>query len=234
MLIPSPYLPPDLTPLWLSLQVAGLATVLILPAGTAAAWWLAHGRPFRGKVLLETLLSLPLVLPPTVVGFYLLLLLGRGTAIGQWMNDRIGLHLLFTWEGAAVAAAVMAAPLFVRSAAAGFAAVEPELLEAGRSLGASEIILLIYVIIPLSYRALLAGLALAFARALGEFGATLMVAGSIPGRTQTLPLALYAAVQDGKNSDALFYTAVLSAAAFLLVGGVGAYQNRLAARRGEK
>ena len=144
-----------------------LATLLMLPFGLAAAWWLAHARPFPGRTLVETLLMLPLVLPPTVVGFYLLLVFGRGTALGRWLNDTAHLRLLFTWEGAAVAAAVMALPLFVRTAASAFASVDAELLEAGRTLGAGELALLARVIVPLSYRGLIAGLALAYARALG-------------------------------------------------------------------
>ena len=224
---------PDLTPLWLSLQVAGAATILMLPLGVLAAWWLAHGRAFPGKGVVETLLMLPLVLPPTVVGYYLLLLLGRGTPVGRWINDAVGLRLLFTWQGAAVAASIMALPLFIRSATTAFASVEREMLEAGRTLGASESGLLRYVIVPMSYRGLLAGLALAFARALGEFGATLMLAGSIPGRTQTLPLALYAAVQAGRDREALGYTLLLSLVAFAILGSVGAYQRRIAISRAE-
>jgi molybdate transport system permease protein len=226
--------PFDWSPLWLSLQVAGAATLLMLPVGILTAWWMAHGRRFFGKGLLETLLTLPLVLPPTVVGYGLLLVFGRGTSWGKWLNDSVGIRLLFTWEGAAVAAAVMALPLFIRTAAAAFASVERELLEAGRTLGATERDLLIAVIIPLSYRGLLAALALAFARALGEFGATLMVAGSIPGRTQTLPLALYASVQSGDNRSALRDTLLLSFVAFTLLGLVSAFQNRIAARRAER
>ncbi len=225
---------PDLSPLWLSLLVASVATLLVLPFGTAAAWWLSHGRTFPGKGLVETLLTLPLVLPPTVVGFYLLLVFGRGTRVGHWLNDVAGIRLLFTWEGAAAAASVMALPLFIRAATAAFAAVEPELLEAARTLGATESAVLVKVIVPLSYRGLLAGVALAFARALGEFGATLMVAGSIPGRTQTLPLALYAAVQAGNDHEALLYTLLLSITAFVLLGSVGAYQSRITASHGGK
>lgn len=224
---------PDLAPLWLSLRVAAAATLLTLPVGIPAAWWLGAGRPFRGKILLETLLTLPLVLPPTVVGFTLLLVFGQGTALGRWVNDT-GLRLLFTPEGAAIAASVMALPLFVKTAAAAFAAVDHELLEAGRTLGAREGTLLLRVLVPLSYRGLLAGLTLAFARALGEFGATLMVAGNIPGRTQTLPLALYASVQAGRDRDALLYTLLLSAVAFVLLGLAGAYQSRVAVARGER
>jgi molybdate transport system permease protein len=186
--------------LLLSLKVAVLATLLLLPPGLWAAWRLGVGRPFRGKALVETLLTLPLVLPPTVVGYGLLLMLGRGNAVGEFVQDRLNIRLIFTWEGAAVAAAVMAFPLFVRTASAAFATVDPELLEAGRSLGATNTQLFAFVLVPLAYRGLLAALTLAFARALGEFGATLMVAGSIPGETETLPLALYAAVQGVRDS----------------------------------
>jgi molybdate transport system permease protein len=205
----------------------------VLPIGLPAAWWLGTCRPFPGKAFVETLLTLPLVLPPTVVGFCLLLVLGRGTPAGRWVNEVLGLRLLFTWEGAAIAAAVMAAPLFVKTAAAAFASVDPDLLEAARTLGAREDRLFLHVLVPLSYRGLLAGTVLAFARALGEFGATLMVAGSIPGRTQTLPLALYASVQAGRNGEALFHTALLSLLAFLLLGLVSAYQNRISRARGD-
>jgi molybdate transport system permease protein len=202
--------------------------------GVAGAWWLGAGRPFRGKALVETLLTLPLVLPPTVVGFALLLVLGRGTAWGRWLNDAAGVRLLFTWEGAALAAAIMALPLFVKTAAAAFASVDADLVEAGRTLGAGEATLLWRVLVPLSHRGLLAGATLAFARALGEFGATLMVAGSIPGRTQTLPLALYAAVQAGKMRDALVYATLLFLVAFLLLAVVGTAGGRIATGRGER
>lgn len=226
--------PTDLSPLWLSLQVACLATALMLPFGLSAAWWIGQGRRFRGKSLIETLLMLPLVLPPTVVGYGLLVILGHGTALGRWLNETAGLQLLFTWQGAAIAAAVMAFPLFVRTASAAFASVDNELLEAGRTLGAGEFALWARVTMPLAYRGLLAALALGFARALGEFGATLMVAGSIPGRTQTLPLALYASVQEGHDHEALVYTLLLSAMAFVLLGTLGAWQSRIAFARGER
>ncbi len=227
-------MPVDLAPLWLSLQVAGLATALMLPFGLLAAWWLGQGRGFPGKSLIETLFTLPLVLPPTVVGYALLLLFGQGTAVGRWLNETAHVRLLFTWQGASVAAAVMAFPLFVRTASAAFAAVDRELLEAGRTLGASEFDLWRQVTIPLAYRGLLAALALGFARALGEFGATLMVAGSIPGRTQTLPLALYASVQAGHDPDALVYTLLLTLLAFGLLGTLGAWQTQITRSRGDR
>lgn len=224
----------DLSPLWLSLQVAGAATLLVLPLGILAAWWLAHSRRGPAKILIDTLLTLPLVLPPTVVGYYLLLVFGRGTAFGTWLNETIGLRLLFTWQGAAAAAAVMALPLFVKTASAAFASVDPEFLEVGRTLGAGDRALLLWVIVPLAYRGVLAAAALAYARALGEFGATLMVAGSIPGRTQTLPLALYSAVQAGNNRAALTYTVIITIAAFAVLGAVSVFQSRLTRNRGER
>ncbi|MCW3097169.1 MAG: transporter permease, partial [Chthonomonadaceae bacterium] len=163
-----------------------------------------------------------------------LLLFGHGTSLGRWLNDSAGIRLLFTWQGAAIAAGVMAFPLFVRTATAAFASVDRELLEAGRTLGASEFALWRRVTIPLAYRGLLAALSLGFARALGEFGATLMVAGSIPGRTQTLPLALYASVQEGHHHDALIYSVLLSVMAFVLLGTLGAWQGRITRGRGER
>jgi molybdate transport system permease protein len=223
-----------MTPLPLSLLVAGAAALLAIGPGLWAAYLLGARRPFPGRALVETLLTLPLVLPPTVVGYGLLLLLGRGTPFGRWLNDTAGVRLLFTWEGAALAAAVMALPLFVRTAAAAFASVDSELLEAGRTLGASERALFFAVLVPLSYRGLLAAGTLAFARALGEFGATLMVAGSIPGRTQTLPLALYAAVQAGKDAEARTAALLLTAVAFAALGLVTVYGGRVARARGER
>jgi molybdate transport system permease protein len=221
-------------PLLLSVRVAICATLLVLPVGLLTAWRLALGRPFRGRLLAETILTLPLVLPPTVVGYGLLLMFGRGTALGTFVQDHLNIRLLFSWEGAAVAAAVMALPLFVRTASAAFTSVEPELLEAGRTLGATELRLFLSVLIPVAYRGLIAALTLAFARALGEFGATLMVAGNIPGRTQTLPLALYSAVQAGHDADALRLALLLTTVAFLLLGLVGIYGGRIASGRGER
>lgn len=223
----------DISPLWLSLQVSGAALLLILPPGILVSWWLARSRFLRGRAFIETLLSLPLVLPPTVVGYYLLLLLGQGTTFGHWLNETMGIRLLFTWQGAAIAAAVMAFPLFVKTATAAFASVEETHLEVGRTLGASEIALLWHVVMPVAYRGMLAALTLAFARALGEFGATLMVAGSFPGRTQTLPLALYNAVQAGRDAEALRYTLLLTLFAFLLLGAVEFMERRSAMKRGE-
>ena len=224
----------DLSPFVLSLIVALTAMTLLLPVGLWASYRLGVGKPFRGRAFVETLITLPLVLPPTVVGYGLLLLLGRGTSVGRFIQDEWGTRLLFTWPGAAIAAAVMALPLFVRTGAAALATVDTELLEVGRTLGASEARLFFAVLVPLAFRGLLAALTLAFARALGEFGATLMVAGSIPGRTQTLPLALYAAVQSGDDAAALRYALALTLTAIVLISLVGLWSGRIAASRGER
>lgn len=218
----------------LSLLVAGTATLLVVPPGLAAAYLLSTRRRLPGRLLLDTALSLPLVLPPTVVGFALLQILGRGTAFGRWLNDAAGVQLLFTWPGAALAASVMALPLFVRTATAALSSVDPELLEVGRTLGARGPDLLFRVLVPLSFRGMLAALTLAFARALGEFGATLMVAGSIPGETQTLPLALYASVQGGRTDEAATMALALTSVAFVSLGIVGLTTDYLARRRGEE
>jgi molybdate transport system permease protein len=177
-------------PLRLSLQVTGLATLLFVPAGLALGILLARAT-FRGRTLLEAVILLPLVLPPSVVGYYLLRILGRGSPVQEWL----GLELLFTWWAAALASAVVGLPLMVQATKAAVGAVDPSLVRAARTLGASEPRVLAQVVLPLARRGILVGLVLGAARALGEFGATLMVAGSIPGRTQTLPLAIYDAVQ---------------------------------------
>lgn len=219
--------PTDLSPIWLSLKVATVATISVAPVGTAIAWGMSQTPRFRGKALVETALTLPLVMPPTVIGFGLLLLLGRGTPIGRWINDVAGIRLLFTWQGAVVAAAVMSLPLFYRSAEAGFKTIDRELMEAGRTLGASELQLLFAVVVPLAYRSLIAGTALAFARSLGEFGATIVVAGSLMGTTRTMPIALYQAVEAGRDRDAIALTALLTVTTFIFLAIVGSVQSQI-------
>lgn len=217
-------------PLWLSLLVTACAMVPVVVFGGAVAWWLVFGHGSRRvKTTVEIAATLPLVLPPTVVGYLLLLLLGRGTAWGRWLNDAAHVQLLFTWQSAVVAAAVMASPLFVRTLASALAAVDGELIEMARTQGATEREVFVFVVVPLAYRGFLAGFTLAFARALGEFGATIMVAG---GQAQTLPLALYNAVQIGNDSASLAYTLLLVAVAFVLLGAVAVWQTRLATGRG--
>ncbi len=181
----------DWDPLLLSIQVTAVASLIILVLGVALAIGLARSR-FRGQTLVETIVLLPLVLPPSVVGYYLLTGLGSGSPLVEWLDVRI----LFTWQAATVASAVVGLPLMVLSARAAIANVDPALENAARTLGATEPEVIWRVTLPLAKRGILAGLLLGSIRALGEFGATLMVAGNIPGRTQTMPLAVYDAVQN--------------------------------------
>ncbi len=193
-------------PLALTLKVAGLATVVALVLGVAAAYALTRWR-FPGRDILDALCTLPMVLPPTVLGYYLLVLIGRRGVLGEWLQDTFGVTLMFTWQGAVIAASVVAFPLVFKSARAALEGVGKQYEDAARTLGQSEAAVFLRVSLPLAFRGVLAGTMLAFARALGEFGATLMVAGNLPGRTQTLSLAVYSAVQAG--NDTLANTLVL-------------------------
>ncbi|WIT12026.1 molybdate ABC transporter permease subunit [Paucibacter sediminis] len=185
----------------LSLKVAAWATAINLLLGTAMGFALARWR-FPGRELLDALLTLPMVLPPTVLGYYLLVLLGKRGWLGGWLHEQLGITLIFSWQGAVVAASVVAFPLVLKSARAAFENVDPQLERAARVLGLSEAAVFMRVSLPMAWRGILAGVLLAFARALGEFGATLMVAGSIPGQTQTLSIAVYEAVQAGQDASA--------------------------------
>ncbi|HSJ23703.1 MAG TPA: molybdate ABC transporter permease subunit [Longimicrobiales bacterium] len=203
-----------MSPLQLSGLVTVVATTAIVAVGVPLAWLLARQR-LPGGVLIETLILLPLVLPPSVVGYYLLMGLGEAGPLAA-----VGVRLLFTWQGAAVASAVVGLPLLVKSGKAAFASVDAALEDAARVCGSSEWEVFTRVTLPLARRGLAAGVVLAAARAFGEFGATLMVAGSIPGRTQTLPLAIYDAVQAGRYADAhtlVLLTSVLAFLSLLLV-----------------
>ena len=189
------------TALALSLKVGLWSTAIDLVLGVAGGWLLARRR-FAGRELLEAVLTLPMVLPPTVLGYYLLVVVGRRGWLGGWLHERLGIELVFTWQGAVLAAAVVAFPLVLKAARAAFEGVDPQLERAARVLGLPEWAVFARVTLPLAWRGILAGVLLALARALGEFGATLMVAGSIPGRTQTLSIAVYEAVQAGEDAVA--------------------------------
>lgn len=201
----------DLAPLWLSLRVAAVATALTLAAGLPVAWLLARRR-FPGRGLLSAAVTLPLVLPPTVLGYYLLVVLGRRGPIGAALEGWLGVTVVFTWYAAVIASSVVSLPLLVRAAQAAFEGVDGSLEDAARTLGRSEASVFLTVTLPLSWRGILAGTALAFARAMGEFGATLMVAGNIPGSTQTLPIAIYDAVQAGRMAEANLLVLIITAA----------------------
>ncbi len=197
-------------PALLSLGITAPASALILVLGLALGLLLARKR-FPGKVLVDCLLTLPLVLPPSVVGYYLLRLLGRGSPLFDWL----GLRILFTPPAAVIAAAVVGLPLMVQSAQAAIAEVDPVLENAARTLGSGELAVLRRVTLPLARRGILAGWVLGTARALGEFGATFMVGGNIPGRTRTLPLAIYDAVQNRSYQAATQMVLLITTVSFL-------------------
>ena len=206
--------------IWLSLKVAGCATVLDLIAGVAVGYLLARGR-FPGRDVLDSFLTLPMVLPPTVIGYYLLVLFGQRGWFGGWLNEQFGINLIFTWQGAVIAAAVVAFPLVFKPARAAFEVVDGQLEQAARVLGLSELAVFLRITLPLAWRGILAGTLLAFARAIGEFGATLMVAGSIPGKTQTLSIAIYEALQAGQDKLALTLALIISVVCVVVLLGAG-------------
>lgn len=209
---------PAAAPLWLSLRVAGLATLIAWLLGMALGWVVARTR-LPGRGLLEALCMLPLVLPPTVIGYGLLLLAGRRSALGGWLRTHFDYSVVFSWHGAVLASAVVALPLVLKSASAAFGGVDRTLEAAARTLRQSSWGVFMRVTLPLAAPGILAGTLLAFARAMGEFGASLMIAGSIPGRTQTLSMAIYDAVQAGDDDTALvlvLITSVLSVAVLLV------------------
>ena len=206
--------------LLLSLKVAGWATLLNTVLGIGMGFLLARGR-FWGREVLDTILTLPMVLPPTVLGYYLLVLLGRKGMLGSWLQAQFGINLIFTWQGAVIAAMVVTFPLVVKPARAAFEQVNPQLEQAARMLGLNEWSVFCRVSLLLAWRGILAGVLLAFARALGEFGATLMVAGSIPNQTQTLSIAVYEAVQAGQDDLANQLVLLISAVCITILLLVG-------------
>jgi molybdate transport system permease protein len=196
-----------------TLEIAALSTLLIAPFGLAAAWLLARRR-WRGKSLVETVIMLPLVMPPVATGLLLLKFFGRRGVAGQLL-DRAGIDVVFTWRAVVVAMMAMSFPLLVRGCRVAFEEVNVRLEQVARTLGASETRVLLTITLPLALRGIAGGLVLAFARAIGEFGATIMVAGNIPGRTTTLALAIYDRVQLGHDADAYRLLAAAVAIAFV-------------------
>ena len=198
-----------LTPLWLTLKVALLATLLAGVAGITLGWWMARRR-FAGHAVVDSFLMLPMVLPPTVLGYYLIVVVGRNGVLGRYLDQWFGINLMFTWQGAVIAASIVSLPLIDKAARAAFEDADPRMVLAARTLGASELEIFLRISLPLAGRGVVAGLMLAFARAMGEFGATLMIAGSLPGKTQTLSIAVYDAVQAGNDAQALWLTLLIS------------------------
>jgi molybdate transport system permease protein len=216
----------------LTLKIAAWATLLNLLLGVGIGYAMARWR-FAGRDLVDAALTLPMVMPPTVLGYYLLVVIGTHSPLGSWLLQTFGIRLIFSWQGAVVAATVVSFPLVFKAARAAFENVDPQLEDAARLLGIREAGVFFRVSLPLAWRGILAGLLLSFARALGEFGATLMVAGSIPGKTQTLSIAVYEAVQAGQDDTANFLVAITSitcitvllAAGRLLPGRVASHEH---------
>ena len=204
----------DFSPFIISLKAACCATLLTFFLGLLAAWLIAPMK--REKSLLDGLFSLPMVLPPTVVGFFLLLLFGNNSLLGQFL-DALGMGVIFTWQGAAVASMVVSFPIMYRTARGALEQVDENLIHAARTLGMSELRIFFRVMLPASWPGIMAGTILAFARALGEFGATIMLAGNIPGKTQTMSVAIYTAVQSGNRALAYRWTAVIMAMSFVTI-----------------
>jgi molybdate transport system permease protein len=203
----------DWVPLVISLKTAALATAITVVVGIPASYFVSKN--WRGKHLIASLILLPLVLPPTVLGYFLLIVLGRRSVFGAAFESIFHQSLVFTWQGAAVAASVASMPLLMSQATVAFSSVSAEVIDAARVEGARERQIFNSIILPLARRGLLAGVALAFARSLGDFGATLMVAGDIPGSTQTMPLAIYDAVQSGDNKTVMVFVITASLLAIM-------------------
>jgi len=201
---------------WFTAWVSALSTILILPAGLGVAWLLARHQ-WRGKSIVETVVSLPLVMPPVATGLVLLKLLGRRGPIGSFLHDRLGVDVVFTWRAVLIALAVMSFPLLVRSARIAFAEINPRLEQIARTLGASDCRVFFTITIPLALRGILGGMLLSFARALGEFGATIMIAGNIPGQTSTLSLSIFQSVQMGEDDHAFRLLGISTVLAFVAV-----------------
>ena len=218
-------MPPLLIPFMLTLKVAVCATLVACMLGLSAGYWLARTR-MPGRDTADALLLLPLVLPPTVLGYYLLVAFGRESPLGAWLENALGVHLIFTWQGAAVAAAVVAFPLVFKASHAAFEAVDPTLEKAGRALGYGGWTVFARITLPLAWRGIVAGAMLAFARAMGEFGATLMVAGNIPGRTQTVSIAIYEAMNDGDDRLAGMLVLIVSLVCVALLVAAGRIARR--------
>ena len=205
------FTPADYSAILLSLRVAVVATLLSLPFGFAVAYLMTYRR-FRGSIALDVLVNLPLTLPPVVIGYLLLLLLGQNGWIGKWVLQPLGIRLIFTWKAAVIATAVVGFPLMVRSIRTSMETIDERLIQASRTLGAGWLDTIITVIVPLSVRGLIAGSVLMFARGLGEFGATIIVAGNIPGVTQTIPLAIYEYVSSPRGDAMALSLCVVSIA----------------------
>jgi molybdate transport system permease protein len=215
----------DWFPIKLSFAVAGAATLIALTAGSALAWLLARKR-FPGRNVIDSIVTLPLVLPPTVLGYYLLVVLGTRSSFGGFLYNRFGIRLTFTVGAAIIAATIHALPLVTKSLRAAFESVDTELEAAARTLGLGSALVFFRVTLPLASRGVLAATALAFARALGDFGVTIMIAGNIPGRTQTASVAIYDAVQAGRDNEAFTLAVIVSLIAVVMLYFINRFGRR--------
>jgi len=215
----------DWFPFWLSLRVALIATAISLVAGLALAYLLARYQ-FRGREVLDSVITLPIVLPPTVLGYYLLVLLGRNSGLGRGFEAIFGFPLVFTWQAAVVAATFHSVPLLVKSARAALESVDRNLENAARTLGASEGRIFFHITLPLARRSILAATVFAFARALGDFGVTIMIAGNIPGKTQTMAVAIYDAMQSGNTLPANLMVLIISLTAIAILYATNRIQGK--------
>ena len=204
----------DLSPLWISMKIALCATVVTLIFGVLAAWCVFRMR--RGWQILDGLFTLPMVLPPTVVGFGLLVIFGRNSGLGRWLES-VGLPVVFTWYGAVIAASVVAFPLLYRATRGAFEQLDPDLIACARTLGMTEWQIFHKILIPNAWPGILSGVVLSLARSMGEFGATTLIAGNIPGRTQTMALAIYSAVQNNKKTLATRWSLIIMVISFVAI-----------------
>lgn len=219
----------DLSPAWISLKITLAATLIVFFLGIAAAWAMANYRG-RWKGLLDGLLTLPMVLPPTVAGFGILLVIGVNGPVGKLLKP-LGINLIFTWHAAVIAAAVVAFPLMYKTSRGAFEQIDGNVLDAARTLGGSEWKVFWRICVPMAWPGVAAATALTFARALGEFGATMMVAGSIPRQTQTIPIAIYFATQGGDMENALVWVAVIFVISLTVMALMNHWENLRADRR---
>ena len=213
----------DFSPIWISLKTAVVTILIVFFLGILAAWWVVRRKNEVSKIFVDGILSLPLVLPPTVTGFFLLYVFGNNRAVGQFFSQQLGVQIAFSWIATVLAAAVISFPLMYRSARGAFEQVDVELLQAGRTLGMSEWSIFRKILLPNALPGIISGGVLAFARGLGEFGATAMIAGNIAGKTRTLPLAVYSSVVSGEMGEAAYYVAIVVVLCLVMVVGLNWY-----------
>ena len=214
----------DLSPLWISLETAAATIAIVFFFGVLAAWWVERMHSESAKILIDGLFTLPMVLPPTVAGFFLLVIFGNNRIVGRFFIDTFGVQIAFNWIATVLAAGVISFPLMYRSARGALVQVDKGIMEAGRSLGMTEWRIFWRLHLPNALPGIIAGGLLAFARGLGEFGATAMLAGNIAGKTRTLPLAVYSAVAAGDFDSAGIYVAIIVAICMTVVIGLNYYQ----------